>query len=183
MVHWSSESHCRTRTHGFTLVELLITLAILGILAALAAPSFTTMVERSRLSAASDELTSAIQLTRNSAIQFNGGVTLAKITGTDCPTNQNWSCGWQVFRDLDTDGVFNNTDVMIQEFRLSPGVDIMRSVSGANLQANRWGQLNGLNAVGFSLLPKGRPVTWPTSMTVCANSGGRVRTLQGSVTC
>lgn len=183
MIHRLSESFSRARTHGFTLIELLVTVAILGILAALATPAFTTMMERSRLSAASDELTSAIQLTRNSAIQFNGGITLAKIAGTECPTTQNWSCGWQVFRDLDTDGVFNNTDVMIQEFRLSPNVDIMRSANGANLQANRWGQLNGVNAVGFSLLPKGRPVTWPTSMTVCANSGGRVRIIQGSVAC
>lgn len=179
----SLEPMPKERNRGFTLVELLVSVAILGVLAAIAAPSFTTMMERSRLSAASDELTSAIQLARNSAIQFNGGVTLAKIAGTECPTNQNWSCGWQVFRDLNTDGVFNNTDVMIQEFRLTPNVDIMRSVSGDNLQANRWGQLNGVNAVGFSLLPKGRPVTWPTSMTICANSGGRVRTIQGSVTC
>jgi type IV fimbrial biogenesis protein FimT len=169
-----------------------VSVAILAVLAAVAVPSFKTITERMKVSTVSDELSAVLNLTRGSAIQNNGNVTLRKLAAADvglpnaaCQTNQNWSCGWRVFRDADGDGIFDTADdELIYTFSITNGVTVMRSTtSGARLTANRWGQLNGINAVGFTISPTATGVSSPATTTLCINSGGRIRILERQVTC
>lgn len=74
---------------GFTLVELLITVALVAILAVVAAPSFTTYAANQRVKAASFELMSALNLARSEALKRNRNATLAAQTG-------GWINGWLV---------------------------------------------------------------------------------------
>lgn len=59
------------REAGFTIVELLIGIAILGILAAIATPSFTESIARRRLDGIANELSTDLQFTRSEAISKN----------------------------------------------------------------------------------------------------------------
>lgn len=59
------------REAGFTIVELLIAIAILGILVAIAAPSFTESIARRRLDGIANELSTDLQFTRSEAISKN----------------------------------------------------------------------------------------------------------------
>ena len=54
---------------GFTLIELMITVAIAGILASLAVPSFSKMIERNRLKEAAEGLKSDLQWMRTESIK------------------------------------------------------------------------------------------------------------------
>ena len=63
------------RNAGFTLMELMTSIAVLGVLSAVAVPSFTNMINRNRLAAQSNELLSAIQFARIEAIRSNARVT------------------------------------------------------------------------------------------------------------
>jgi type IV fimbrial biogenesis protein FimT len=172
------------RSSGFTMVERLITVAIFGILSALAVPSFTQSIQSMRVSTVSSEFVASLNLTRNAAIQRNGNITIAKLAGTDCPNNDQWSCGWQVFVDVNGNGTLNSgTDTLIHEFKITNGVSVVRSASGVSMTANRWGQLNGNGTAGFTLTPQGVGVSSPATTTICINSGGRVRVIKGSVTC
>jgi type IV fimbrial biogenesis protein FimT len=62
---------------GFTLVELMVTLSVMGILLAVAVPSFGDMLGRRRLEGALNELRIDLQFTRSEALRRNRMVTLA----------------------------------------------------------------------------------------------------------
>jgi type IV fimbrial biogenesis protein FimT len=63
------------RNAGFTLLELMTSVAVLGVLSAVAVPSFTNMINRNRLASQSNELLSAIQFARIEAIRSNARIT------------------------------------------------------------------------------------------------------------
>lgn len=189
--------YVRTNYRGFTLIEALVSMAIVAVLAAFAAPAYRTMTERMAVSTVADEMVASINLTRNNAIGNNGNVMIRKLTEAEtglpagtCDTTQKWSCGWRVFWDQDADDVQDgnaddpaNPERTIYNFSITNNVVVMRSANGANITANRWGQLGGVNAMGFTLSPKGTGVSSPATKTICVNSGGRLRIRQGSVTC
>ncbi len=82
--------------YGFTLLELIITLALISLLTTIAIPNFMDSLRNNRLATAANELISAIHLARSEAIKRNQQVVVRK-TGT------NWEDGWQVFVDVDRD--------------------------------------------------------------------------------
>lgn len=67
---------------GLTLIELLISIAILAILAAIATPSFTSFIDRTRLTSAVDALNADLQLARSEALRSNQTVGINFQTGS-----------------------------------------------------------------------------------------------------
>lgn len=165
------------RQRGFSLIEMMVVIAISGILVALAAPSFKSMIDSYQVDSTTKALTSALELTRATAIQMNGNTSITKIAGASCSNADDWSCGWNVLADLDGDGA---VDDVVQTFPADGNVQVTRSTSGASMSANRWGQLNGTNTAGFVLVPHGGNVSSPAGITLCMNSGGRIRTFKSN---
>ena len=87
-----------TRGKGFTLIEVLVTVAIAGILAALAAPSFVSLIADQRAKAAATDLFTAMSVARSEAIKHNRNVTLQ-------PKSGDWANGWVI---ADPDGGATN---------------------------------------------------------------------------
>jgi type IV fimbrial biogenesis protein FimT len=88
-------------TAGFTILELMITVAVLGILVGVGVPSFTDMIRQNRLSASTNDLLTATAIARSEAVKRGGPVTLcpANPLGNNCSGNALWSNGWIVFND------------------------------------------------------------------------------------
>lgn len=72
------------QSKGFTLVELIIAVTILGIFSAIAIPSFTSFVNNNRLQTTSNELASLLQYARSTAAQNNA-------TYITCISNGIWT--------------------------------------------------------------------------------------------
>ncbi|RRV28530.1 prepilin-type N-terminal cleavage/methylation domain-containing protein, partial [Stutzerimonas stutzeri] len=66
---------------GFSLIELLIVLILLSIMASVAMPSFTNLIQSNRVQSASDELYGLMQYAKNEAVMRNRVVTLENISG------------------------------------------------------------------------------------------------------
>lgn len=89
------------KMHGFTLLELLITVAIMSIMVTAGLPSFQAIIEGSRLTSAANSMVSALQLARMEAIKQHKSVLVIKKT--------NWENGWNVFVDSNGDNSQDST--------------------------------------------------------------------------
>ena len=74
---------------GFTLIELIITVVIAGILASLAIPAFSELMAEQRAKAVATDLVIALTKARSEAVKRNANVTLAANAG-------GWQNGWQI---------------------------------------------------------------------------------------
>ncbi|ADE17005.1 putative type-4 fimbrial pilin related signal peptide protein (plasmid) [Nitrosococcus halophilus Nc 4] len=104
------------RIHGFTLVELIITLAIAAILVTMAVPSFTNTIRNNRLVTDTNNLITAFNLARSEAIKR--GVSSAICSGSESAgCGGNWNSGWIVFVDSDEDCAYTaGTDTLLRVY-------------------------------------------------------------------
>ncbi len=85
---------------GFTLIELMITLAVVGILLMVGVPSLKTFMQGNQLIASTNELISALHVARSEAIKLNTRVSICESSdGASCDTTGSWKNGWIVFVD------------------------------------------------------------------------------------
>ena len=87
------------RNIGFTLIELVITLTVAGILMAVAAPSMWTFLGQNRLTSNTNELIADINLSRSEAIKRSAttGICPTAQGGSACVSGGDWINGWLVY--------------------------------------------------------------------------------------
>ena len=90
------------RQCGFTLMELIITLAIAAIVLAIGVPSFQGMMRNNRAAAYTNEFVGALNLARSEAIKRGQRVALVPVSVGD------WGQGWTVFVDVNDNGSFDD---------------------------------------------------------------------------
>lgn len=126
-----SQYHCQ---HGFTLLELIVTISVLSILVALAAPSFRQLLEAQRMRAASFDLVADLTLARSEAIKRGAAITLAPTTAGD------WSTGWTVRAGAEEIG------------KKSPlGGGVTFAVAPNSIAFDRTGRVSSITTVRFGL--------------------------------
>ena len=100
---------------GFTLIELMVTLSVAGILLAIAVPSFKEFIDSNRLSTEVNGFIGAIYSARSEAIKISNRVGLcASATGTGCAGSGGWEQGYMVYRDTNHDGTFNSGETIVR---------------------------------------------------------------------
>ena len=118
---WKNTPFICLSSFGFTLVELIVTITIVGILSALAAPGLTTIVANQRISSQANDLLSDLAFSRSEAIKRSSGVTVCKTADPNAATPDcnataatAWTAGRIVFIDNNADGVRDAGDEILR---------------------------------------------------------------------
>ncbi len=90
----------RSREQGFTLIELMVTIAIAVILTGLAAAPMSKMFASNRVQTEASSFVSDLMLARAEAVKRGQGVSLcASSNGTTCLGTNTWNSGWIIYPD------------------------------------------------------------------------------------
>jgi len=121
-----------TRVHGFTLIELMVTLVVLAVVLSIAIPSFANLVQSNRLVTTTNQLVVGFEVARSEAVKRGLQVAVcARQAGTqDCSQGNTWSEGWLIF--VDRDGSTNTIDGDDQLVRTGSAIDSQIALSEQN---------------------------------------------------
>lgn len=168
------------KPHGFTLIELMITISIAAILLAIAVPSFQGLISSTRLTGATNDLVAALNQARSEAIRTNARVSV-------CASNNNTSCtglvggmwpGFIAFTNPNNDAVVDPTETVVRtgtisgNTRIKPVAPVTTQITfGAD------GLPAPLNAAITVCLPVTNP---PENLRTITLSAGGVRTVRSN---
>ena len=134
---------------GFTLIELMVAVVIVGIVAAIAVPSFEYTIANSRISSTANNVVGAFNLARVEAAQRGTDVNISSVSGTT-----NWgSQGYRIWLDGDADNAYDAGE----ELRVYDPVG-----NGLTLTAGGTATTIDFNASGFA--------SAAITLTLCSSS-------------
>jgi type IV fimbrial biogenesis protein FimT len=145
---------------GFTLLELMVAVAILGILLGIGVPAFREMLTANRLTSVANEMVTAFTVARSEARSRGIPVTLCAANAAldECEDTPQWNDGWIVFTDdIGTPGVVDDDDEVLQAFPAPPTGFSVTAVTPATLSFVRFLRSGAPDPVSAKTLKLMRP--------------------------
>lgn len=183
------------RAQGFTLIELMVTLAVAAVLAGLAAPSIRDFIVRSKMTGIGNEFTASVLRARNDAINRNTCVTLCMSSSADSSTpacttaGDDWQVGWIAFLNTSCNsgatGPAAAIDLIVARAGTGDDVLLQSQSSVKKMMFNPRGTPKLSAATEFDLIYQttGHPYTERFGFNICLDALGRTRTVPSDKTC
>ncbi|MDH5516203.1 MAG: GspH/FimT family pseudopilin [Gammaproteobacteria bacterium] len=158
----------KNKIQAFTLIELLITLAIFSVLMTIGVPGMNSFMVNNELTSRNNNLVTAMQYARSESIKLSDRVVLCASKNSQtavpaCATDADWIDGWVVFHDTNNDAVFSpGTDTLLKQFP---------SLAGNNLTLTTHVLRNGDPKTILGYISFGRPRGEPMDINGNNQSG------------
>ncbi len=158
---------------GFSLIELMMTLAVLATLISVAAPAFGKLIQSTEAQTSRSALTTALNTARILAASKNAHVVVCPSADQQyCGHTTEWQHGWLVFIDADDDGLRDADEELLSVAQAQPnGVAIVSTVGRTHIDYRPDGSATGSN-VTFTVCDR-RGSDDATALVI--NNAGRVR--------
>jgi type IV fimbrial biogenesis protein FimT len=169
----------RTMQHtarGFTMIELMATLALAAVLMAQALPSFAALRERAQVRATVQELVTTFNRARTEAVMRHHQATVCPLPedrALRCAADTTWEHGWMIYFDYDRNDERGEVEPVISVFDAIDSLNLqLRSTTGRlRVRFLPNGLASGSNATLRLCVPD-RP---ELGRAVVVNNAGRVR--------
>lgn len=113
---------------GFTLIELMVTVSIVGILLAVGVPNFLAFLQNNRMVAQTNDVVTMLGYARSEAIKRNLPVTVcSSANNTSCAGATSWETGFIAFVDNDGNGAVGAGEQVLQVRQAIEGGNTLRS--------------------------------------------------------
>jgi type IV fimbrial biogenesis protein FimT len=173
---------------GFTVVEMLVVMLILGLLLGVAAPNLRDFLARNAAAGSAQSFAQALDIARLEAIKRNASITVCRThpsqPGVCLETGAGWGGGWMVFADGDANGQVNGEEQAILVHTNNNGSMVTEEDPAAAkfFVFRPMGAVEGLS--GGTLKVTFRHLTVPAhSRSVCIGSLGMVQLVDGGSAC
>ena len=167
-----------TVNRGFTLIELMVVVALVAVFALIGIPSYRSITTTNRMATEMNAFVGDLQFARSEAIKRGQFVTIcASSTGAAClgANTTNWTPGWIVFADANNNDVVNAGESIIRVQAAMQGGDGLVSNAGGAVTFNRNGFTTNAQTLTLNddanSTQRRRCVTISTVGRVSANTG------------
>jgi type IV fimbrial biogenesis protein FimT len=160
----------KQRDSGYTFLEVLVTLTIISILAAIAIPSFKYVTTSNRIATEVNRLLGDMQFARAEAIKEGQSVTVCVSSdGLTCTGTTNWHNGWIVFMDTNNNGAVDGGEQVLRTQVAFTGGDTFVADQGFTRAIfNRLGyaNTNSLNTATVKLHDSTATAVWKRCLAI-----------------
>ncbi len=124
------------RSRGFSLIELMVTIAVLAVLVTIGLPSFQSSMRTNRVATGTNELLASLALARSEAIRNPGGAGIcASEDGESC--GGEWNDGWLVWLDSDADGEPGDDERILRHVEGTEHISVVEQALGVGAEAHK----------------------------------------------